>query len=200
MKKALSEMTLEELWTLFPIILSEPNDKWQNWYQEERQRLSAILCDDTLKIHHIGSTSIHHIWAKPIIDILIEASPDTSFQKIKETLLGSGGYLCMAESENRISFNRGYTVNGFADRVFHLHLRRYDDNDALYFRDYMNACPDLAKEYEQLKLSLWKQYEHQRDAYTDAKTAFVTKYTAEAKQLYGRRYQHGPRAASHNVT
>ena len=67
-------------------------------------------------------------------------------------------------------------------------LRYAGDNDELYFRDYLNAHPDVAKAYELLKLRLWKQYEHNRDAYTTAKTAFISEWTAEARKEYGDRY------------
>lgn len=77
--------------------------------------------------------------------------------------------------------NKGYTPQGFAERVFHIHLRVAGDIDELYFRDYLNAHPEVAKEYERLKLSLWKEYEHDRDGYTAAKSAFVSKYTELAK-------------------
>ncbi len=52
----------------------------------------------------------------------------------------------------------------------------------------MNEHPQTAKEYEALKLELWKRYEHDRDAYTDAKTVFIRKLTAEARRVYGDRY------------
>lgn len=94
----------------------------------------------------------------------------------------------MSQSENGLSFNKGYTENGFAERVFHLHLRYSGDNDELYFRDYLIEYPKVAKEYEELKLMLWKEYEHNRDGYTNAKTTFVKKYTAQAKMIYGNRY------------
>ncbi|MDE5867334.1 MAG: GrpB family protein, partial [Anaeroplasmataceae bacterium] len=80
------------------------------------------------------------------------------------------------------SLNKGYTENGFADKVFHLHLRLPNDQDELYFRDYLNAHKEVAKEYEELKIELWKKYEHNRDAYTNAKTEFVKKYTDLAKK------------------
>ena len=57
-----------------------------------------------------------------------------------------------------------------------------------YFRDYLNEHLAVAKEYEALKLRLWKQYEHNRDAYTDAKTDFISKWTAVARREYGDRY------------
>lgn len=87
----------------------------------------------------------------------------------------------MSSNENRISLNKGYTEDGFAEKVFHLHLRLKDDINEIYFRDYLNAHQDIAKEYEKLKLKLWKKYEHNRDAYTNAKTEFVKKYTELAK-------------------
>ena len=187
MNKSLSEMTLEELWELFPIILSEHKSCWKDWYDEEKQEIADILCDNDFRIHHIGSTAIDHIWAKPIVDILIEIPKSISMDDIKEKLVNNG-YICMSEEENRKSFNKGYTDKGFADRVFHIHLRYDGDNDELYFRDYMNSHPELAKEYEELKISLWKKYEHNRDAYTDAKSAFVKRYTECAKADYGNRY------------
>ena len=187
MDKPLSEMTLEELWELFPIILSEHKSCWQDWYAEEKQAIAALFPEQNIRVSHIGSTAIPHIWAKPIIDILIEIPPNISMTAIKDTLVKSG-YICMYTAENRMSFNKGYTSQGFAERVFHIHLRYAGDNDELYFRDYMNAHPALAEEYEKLKLSLWKKYEHDRDAYTDAKTTFVKKYTDSVKAEYGNRY------------
>lgn len=94
----------------------------------------------------------------------------------------------MAQREEGISFNKGYTEEGFADRVFHLHLRYYGDNNELYFRDYLIEHPDAAREYEKLKLKLWKDYERDRDGYTNAKTEFIRKYTKQAKTLYRNRY------------
>lgn len=180
-------MTLEQLWELFPIVLTEHQDCWADWYEEEKKRLRDVLADMDVSIHHIGSTAIDGIWAKPIVDILLELPAGASMEDAKEALLG-GGYLCMSEEKNRKSFNWGYTAQGFAGRVFHVHLRRAGDHTELYFRDYMNAHPALAKEYEQLKLSLWKKYEHDRDGYTDAKRAFVEKYTACGAAEYGSKY------------
>ena len=67
-------------------------------------------------------------------------------------------------------------------------LISFTDNDELYFLDYLNAHPEVAKEYEKLKLSLWKQYEHNRDGYTESKTAFVKEYTQKAKIEFEDRY------------
>jgi len=186
MKKRLSEMSLEELWQLFPIFLTEHQDCWKEWYFEEENLLKKTLsCLD--RISHIGSTAIPAIWAKPIIDILVEIPKESNLFECKDLIINNG-YICMSESEDRISFNKGYTENGFAERVFHLHLRYTGDNKELYFRDYLIEHADAAKEYEALKLKLWKQYEHDRDAYTNAKTELVKDYTEKAGSLYEDRY------------
>lgn len=180
MGKKLSEMTLKELWELFPIVLTEHRDCWGKWYQEEVEHLATMLPKDTA-YHHIGSTAVKGIMAKPIVDILIVVD---GTERMKQTakVLQENGYIVMSESEKRISFNKGYTEEGFAERVFHLHLRLEGDTDEICFRDYLNAHFDVAKEYETLKLRLWREYEHNRDAYTDAKTDFVKHYTDLAKQ------------------
>ena len=189
MSPSLEEMSLEELWQLFPIFLREHQDEWKDWYEEERLRLLSFLPEHQIvRLSHIGSTSVKTIWAKPIVDILLEIPKETDMTVMKDLLL-QNGYLLMSESQGRMSFNKGYTLSGFAERVFHLHLRYEGDHDELYFRDYLQEHPTIAKDYEKLKLSLWKQYEHNRDAYTEAKTDFIKNYTEEAKKLYGRRYE-----------
>ena len=186
MTNRLSEMTLEELWQLFPVILTAHQECWKEWYLEEETMLKKVI-PQIERISHIGSTAIFSIWAKPIIDILVEI-PKKSNLSVYKYLITHSGYICMSESEKGLSFNKGYTENGFAERVFHLHVRYTGDHNELYFRDYLNEFPDIAKEYEKLKLSLWKEYEHDRDAYTNAKTKFVKHYTEQAKMIYGNRY------------
>lgn len=188
MGKELSEMSLEELWALFPIFLVEHNDTWNKFYDEMECFLKNILSELPVeRISHIGSTAISGIWAKNIVDILIEVSKGSDIRKAAKAM-EDNGFILMSAKEDRISFNRGYTKEGFADKVFHIHLRYVGDNDELYFRDYLNEHTQIAKEYETMKLNLWKLFEHDRDAYTNAKAAFVTKWTSEAKRVYAGRY------------
>ena len=186
MSKKLSEMSLKELWELFPIFLTEYQACWKEWYSEEEIFLKKAM-PQSARISHIGSTAIGSIQAKPIIDILVEVPKESELSNYKDLLVNSG-YICMSQSEKNISFNKGYTENGFAERVFHLHLRYRGDNNELYFRDYLIEHPDVASEYEKMKLKLWKVYEHNRDGYTNAKTEFIQKYTEKACLLYKDRY------------
>lgn len=189
MAKKLSEMTLEELWALFPIRLTEHRACWADWYAEEERLLRRALPPDAVvRLAHVGSTAVKTIWAKPIVDILLEIPAAYRMDSLEPALI-SCGYRLMNRSGSRASYNKGYTENGFAEKVFHLHLRYRGDHDELYFRDYLTAHPDAAKAYEALKLSLWEKYEHDRDGYTNAKAAMVSKYTERAKREYGNRYE-----------
>lgn len=188
MEKELPKMTLQELWRLFPISLVKPDEKWAGNYKEIEFSLRKILSGYRIdRISHIGSTAIKGIWAKDIVDVLIEI-PNTVYIKDVAQVIEHNGFIRMSTGNKRISLNKGYTNKGFAEKVYHVHLRYTGDNDELYFRDYLNEHPQIAKEYENLKLELWKKYENNRDSYTDAKTDFIRKWTAEARKIYSGRY------------
>lgn len=172
-------MTLEELWQLFPIVLTPHQLQWKDWAREEIENLTALLSGYCPVITHIGSTAIPNIHAKPIIDILVEFNPDIDWVRIKEKM-ETAGYICMSVSNNRMSFNKGYTSAGYADKVFHIHFHRIGDNDEILFRDHLIAHPEVAEEYEKLKLSLLPKYRNDRDGYTEAKSEFVRRTIKQA--------------------
>lgn len=176
-------MTLEELWELFPIVLSPHNPSWAIWAEEEISSLSSLLVNVDKKISHVGSTAIPGIMAKPIVDILVEIPAETDKDAIRR-IMESAGYICMSVSETRMSFNKGYTPEGYAERVFHIHFHHLGDNDEILFRDYLIAHRDIAKEYERLKLSLLPKFKHNRDAYTEAKSSFVKGINALCKKHF----------------
>lgn len=165
-------MSLAELWQLFPISLSVHQKEWKEWAAAEIDLLAEMLAAYSPDINHIGSTAIPDICAKPIIDILVEIPSANSFQEIK-MCLADAGYICMSESDTRVSFNKGYTTTGYADKVFHIHIHICGDRDEIYFRDWLIAHPSDAKQYEQLKLSLLPRFRNDRDGYTDAKAPFI---------------------------
>ena len=159
-EKPLAEMSLEGLWHLFPIVLVPHDNGWVSQFEEEAQALKTILAGKIVKsINHIGSTAVDVIWAKPIVDILIELDISEDMPEVSR-LLTSNGYICMNRSGNRISLNKGYTPDGFAEKVFHIHLRHDGDCPEIRFRDILRARPEIAKEYESLKLSLWGSHQH----------------------------------------
>ncbi|MGL4605838.1 MAG: GrpB family protein [Eubacteriaceae bacterium] len=168
----LSEMTLEELWEIFPIILKEHSLEYFNWYTVEEKRLKEKLGHQIKRISHIGSSSVKGLIGKPTIDILLELTKNCNINLINDILKNDGWILMSKENkpEIKVVFNKGYTPKGFAEKVYHLHVRDYGDWNELYFRDYLSAHDDIAKEYGNLKVNLFTKYKHNRDGYTCSAT------------------------------
>ncbi|SFB10089.1 GrpB family protein [Clostridium frigidicarnis] len=192
MGKELSEMTLEELWQLFPIILKEHNVHYKDWYEIEKQELLNYIDIKNIKrINHIGSSVVEGLITKPTVDILLEIDNKTDIEQLT-SILTQNGWGLMSSQKNpysQLSFCKGYTKKGFAEKVYHLHIRYYGNWNELYFRDYLVEHKEVADKYGKLKLGLIEKYEHDRDGYTNAKSDFILKYTGKAKEKYGDRYK-----------
>lgn len=184
--KKLDEMSNEELWMLFPIILKKHNEDYKDWYQEEKDSISSILEGKAFRISHIGSSSVKGLMSKPTIDILLEIDSERDSEIIVKKIL-SKGWIKMHEQKDpywSVVFNKGYTIHGFEEKVYHLHMRLKGDWDEIYFRDYLLEHPEVAREYEILKKVLLKKYKYNRDKYTDGKTDFILKWTNIARKHY----------------
>ena len=182
MSKPLSEMTLDELWQLFPIELVPHSEAWAGYYTDEESRLRSLLGDSIEQIDHIGSTAVPGLLAKPIVDILLQVSDSCDIANLKEKLLFDG-WLLMAEdiASDNLDLNKGYTPAGFAEKVYHLHVRRSGDHDELRFCNYLKMHPEAAADYAALKQQLLTKYKYNRDAYTEAKTDFIKACVAKAQ-------------------
>lgn len=188
MEKQLSELSLGELWELFPIILREHNPEYIEWYEDEKNKLTDIV-KEYYRINHIGSTAVKGLIAKPTVDILLEINGDYDCDKIIELLKKSGWTLMARNPDGVLDFNKGYTPKGYAQKVYHLHIKHPGDWAELYFRDYLQKYPLAAKEYADLKLKSAKKFEHDRDAYTKAKSEFIIKYSNLARQEFSNKYK-----------
>ena len=112
--KPLEELSYAELMALFPIVLVPHRDAWREQYARERERLLARLPEGAVfRLSHVGSTAIDGIWAKPTVDMVLEAADTEAFQRL-DALLPACGYIRMRSEERRVSFNRGYTPQGLA--------------------------------------------------------------------------------------
>ena len=120
---------------MFPIFLVAHDDRWKDNYNEIEKTLTGLLSDQPIvRISHIGSTAVQGIWAKNIVDVMIEI-PQNADMKDLAQILEQNGFIIMSSEANRISFNKGYTENGFADKVY----AKTEFNDANYqkFIDYV---------------------------------------------------------------
>ncbi|MGD9909141.1 MAG: GrpB family protein [Candidatus Izemoplasmatales bacterium] len=191
MNKKLDEMTNEELWQLFPIILCEYNPLWTQIYQSEASILRNIYGNVIERINHIGSTSVEGLVAKPTIDILLEIGQDTDL-KWFEQVAKENGYLVSVHFDNHAPhflLKKGYTEKGFVGQAFHVHVRYFGDYNELYFRDYLREHEEARDAYVTLKKELMMKYEHDRDKYTSEKGELILYYTDLARKNYPNRYQ-----------
>lgn len=190
MKDNLKNMSNEKLWKLFPIIIVPYNPVYREYFQNEKQLLKDILGEGIIRTHHIGSTAIENLLSKPIIDILLEISDKYNLQKLI-TSLELHDYIFIKQPlqpSPHMMFVKGYTIEGFKDQVFHIHIRYVGDWNELYFRDYLQKYPEIARDYAALKLELAVKYKYNRDAYTDSKSYFINHYTQVALNEFKNRY------------
>jgi len=189
--KPLHEMLKEELWTLFPIVLSEHRQVWKENYLTEKIVIEqAAGIQNIVRMNHYGSTSVPDLLAKPSIDILIEVNNNTNLKKLILNMQ-SVGYIYSEQLNNPqpcMMFMKGYTSQGFKGQAFHVHVRYSGHWGELYFRDYLLSHPEIADEYGKLKIELQKKYEYDRDGYTDAKTNFIKQVTKLATTEIQNRY------------
>ena len=172
---------------IYPIILCEYNPAWVVWFTEEKANLERLIgVENIVRISHFGSTSVPGLTAKPTVDILLEIDESINTDKLMSAL-AKPEYIClnppdMPTPPPHLMFLKGYMPDGFAKKVYHIHVRYLGDPDEFYFRDYLIAHPEVAAEYASLKRRLFRDYEHDRDGYTAAKTAFIRNVTEKAKQ------------------
>ncbi len=172
---------------IYPVVLSEYNPDWQLWYDEEKLNLERLIGGENIKrISHFGSTSVPGLAAKPTVDILLEIKENTDIEHLISAF-PSSEYICLRKEGNSLSEHdiimilKGYLSDGFAEKVYHIHVRYPGDYDELHYRDYLISHPEAAEEYARLKRRLFKDYEHDRDGYTAAKGEFIRMATEKAK-------------------
>ena len=182
--RSAAELTDAQRAALYPIILREYNPAWPQWFAEEKAALERLLGpENILRITHIGSTAVPGLLAKPTIDILLEITEAADMNRLLATL-PEPEYIPLrkeATPGKRITIIKGYLSTGFAECVFHIHMRRPGDWDEVVFRDYLRAHPDATAEYAALKRRLQPEFEHDRDGYTEAKGAFVRAAVEKAR-------------------
>lgn len=182
-------MTEDEIGELFPIKVVSYDCEWPKLFDKEKEKIfDKIGKKIVLRTEHFGSTAIKGLKSKPTIDILIEIPKLTSELK-KEIVdkMEQMNYHFIWRTDNEIPymmFAKGYTKKGFSGQTYHIHMADKNHSlwDRLYFRDYLKEHPEIAKEYEHLKLDLAEKHEHNRENYTRAKTEFITRITEIAKK------------------
>lgn len=158
-----------------PIRLAPYDPAWPARFEEERTALVVAIgewiVDD---VHHVGSTAVPGLEAKPIIDILVGVRGLDESLPCFEPLAGLDYLYAPYLAEEMHWFCKPHPSR----RTHHLHLvptgsQRY--RDELAFRDRLRADPELAADYAALKQALAKRFADDRDAYTEAKSDFISR-------------------------
>ncbi len=152
---------------------------WETVAADTVARLREFFPD--ADIAHVGSTSIPHIAAKPIIDITVGVD-DISAVKEMAPMLETHGLLFRGED---VSGQLLFVIGDLeADtRTHHIHIVKRQGRewqDYIRFRDYLTANPARAKDYERLKESLADTYPTDRAAYTAGKADLIREILSEA--------------------
>ncbi|MGP4108538.1 GrpB family protein [Virgibacillus sp. L01] len=159
------------------------NDQWPLMFKEEAEKLSTIFGQEVLEIHHIGSTSIQGLEAKPVIDIMPVVKNISVVDSCNRSM-ESIGYEAMGEYGIA---GRRYFQKGGDNRTHHIHVfesgSRHIDRH-LAFRDYLRAHQYVAKDYGTLKRNLMEQYPYDMESYIKGKEAFVMKTEKSALAWY----------------
>ena len=161
-----------------PISLTDASAAWPEQYVRLRDRLASAL-GSSVRIEHVGSTSIPGIAAKPIIDIQVSVPDLTDESAFVSGIESIGVPLRMREPDLGHVYFRDSSP-----RTVHIHVCQLGskwERDHLLFRDYLRAHPEAARAYEEMKRAAVQAYGDDRIAYTEAKGPFIEGVLAAAE-------------------
>jgi GrpB-like predicted nucleotidyltransferase (UPF0157 family) len=151
-------------------------------FSAERKRLLALLPGRFIDIQHIGSTAVPGLAAKPIVDLLAGVESMDVARALAEPLCRSG-YTTSAEFNASLTNRQWFMRWANGHRTHHLHVVVHGGTawrERLKFRDLLRADAALAQRYTNLKTDLAAAHTHDREAYTEAKAAFIQALVGDA--------------------
>lgn len=157
------------------------NNDWPRFFSAEAKRIAAALGDEMTAIHHIGSTAIPGIKAKPVLDFLVAVHHIDKVDQLNDSMIALG---YEPRGEYGIPGRRYFIKHTDGIRTQHVHIFQNGNPEIvrhLNFRDYMCAHPDEAQAYSRLKEELARQYPEDSRRYTDGKNEFVQEIDRRAK-------------------
>lgn len=163
-----------------PVTLVPPDPRWPTQAQAEIARLRQAIGACVVRIEHIGSTSIPGIMAKPTID-LMPLVTDLALLEARADAVRALGYEW--HGDYGLAGRRFFTLNRDGKRLFNVHGYAADHPEVtrhLAFRDYLRSRPDLAKDYETVKIRAAQLQPNDVDAYNDEKNDWIKQAEKDA--------------------
>ncbi|MBR3714503.1 MAG: GrpB family protein [Clostridia bacterium] len=163
--------------------------EWAKMFAQEAKQIKKILGKNCVWVHHIGSTAVKGLAAKPIIDIM-PVVKDLSAVDLLDKEFEAIGYEC--KGEFGIPGRRFYTKGG-DERTHHIHIFAQSSKDDierhLAVRNYLQSAPEEAKKYAELKIKLAEEFTYDNEGYCDGKDAFVKELEKKALE-WSKRQSH----------
>jgi len=157
--------------------LSESDPEWESRFVEAKKEILDACGDKIVSVEHMGSTSISGIMAKPEIDILVGVNNLEDIEGIIEPLREIG-YPYYKNFEEFVPQRRYFRKSEGITPLVHMHIYEIDGDDYkkhVFFRDHLRTNPEIARDYENLKVRLLKQSSGDRGVYQDGKKEFIQK-------------------------
>ena len=155
------------------VLVVDYNPEWPAMFEAEAAKIAGALGDNLVAIHHIGSTSVPGLKAKPIIDIL-PVVRDITLVDERSPQMAVLGYEGLGEFG--LPGRRYFRKGGYA-RTHHVHVYAVisagEIERHVAVRDYLRTHPDVARDYGELKAQLAERHPGDAIAYMDGKDAFV---------------------------
>ncbi|WP_455810531.1 GrpB family protein [Pseudomonas graminis] len=157
------------------IIVVPYDDRWPEMFEAESLLIKRLLGGMAKDVHHIGSTSVPGLSAKPVIDMLLEVSDINELDKYHSAMTQAG---YVARGENGIA-GRRYFIKGGDQRSHQVHAFAVGDMQVLRhlaFRDYLRRNKDIAEEYAEIKHAAALLSRNDTHRYSALKAKFIERH------------------------
>ncbi|WP_078551977.1 GrpB family protein [Bacillus alkalicellulosilyticus] len=166
------------------IVVTEYKEVWKELYQKEAEKLKNVFNDELVTIHHIGSTAVPNLKAKPTIDIMPVVKNIEKVDNYNNEMIELG---YEPIGENGV-IGRRYFRKGRENRTHHIHIfqsdNKYEIERHLAVRDFLIAHSKDMVEYGALKERLAQQFPKDSEGYCNGKHNFVQNLERKAKEWY----------------
>ncbi|UJL47099.1 GrpB family protein [Virgibacillus sp. NKC19-16] len=159
------------------------NKSWPKMFEKEASKLHAVFGSEIIQIHHVGSTSVKGLKAKPVIDIMPVVKSISRIDEYNAAMIDIG---YEPKGENGIQGRRFYQKGG-DERTHHVHVYESGSSNIerhLAFRDYLRTYPEALKKYADLKEELSKRFLYDVASYTKEKGQLVSEIESKAVIWY----------------
>lgn len=158
------------------------DEDWAKQFEAVKRELHEILGDNVCEIHHVGSTAIKGIQAKPILDVAVIVK---DFHRLDVVGMYKNGYSFHGErTPGRYLLVKHGRWGNLTIQHIHCFEKSEETPPLILFCNYLNKHPQYAREYNDLKSELTAAHPDDRWAYSSGKSAFVDKVLHLAENEY----------------